>query len=101
MKYQKVWCRIQTVIAVTGKEGSGKGTVFEFLAALFRVFDKDDPQQDDLSQAERPYKHVTNIEHLIGHFNEQLEGAVFVLVDEKEVNKILGAHSGAGERGKR
>ena len=97
MKYQKVWCRIQTVIAVTGKEGSGKGTVSEFLAALFRVFDK-----DDLSQAERPYKHVTNIEHLIGHFNEQLEGgAVFVLVDEKEVNKILGAHSGAGERGKR
>eukprot|EP00946_MAST-07B_sp_MAST-7B-sp1_P004576 g4576.t1 len=60
MKYQKVWCRMQTVIAVTGKEGSGKGTVFEFLAALFRVFDKDDPQQDDLSQAERPYKHVTN-----------------------------------------
>ena len=51
---------MQTVIAVTGKEGSGKGTVFEFLAALFRVFDKDDPQQDDLSQAERPYKHVTN-----------------------------------------
>ena len=81
-KYQKPWRRMQTVLAVTGEEGSGKGTVFEFLAALFRVFDKDDPRQDDLSQAERPYKHVTNIEHLIGHFNEQLEGALLVFVDE-------------------
>ena len=66
------WCvqnpgeRAEVAIALKGKEGSGKGVVFRQFVTIFGPHGR----------------HISDMEHLTGRFNEHLWKTVFLFVDE-------------------
>jgi hypothetical protein len=54
------------VVALQGKQGTGKGMLWREFGALF----------------EPHYVHVTHQRHFTGHFNSLMEGCLFMFVDE-------------------
>jgi hypothetical protein len=58
--------RAETVVALRGPEGSGKGSIGRILTALFGTH----------------ALHISNVRHLIGNFNAHLRTALLMFIDE-------------------